>query len=108
MFVLFLMRLKSLFSLLVLVVVMSYCGPQSRKLSRITGSPVDIKLPEDAVQVISVSIASDTENKNQVKNVTYIDKEGHLITREFTDWGFLEGSIRWVRHDGSPYAQGLR
>lgn len=79
------------------------CGPQSRKISRLTGKPVKIKLPEDCYKVVSVSVTNDTKNNNQIKNVTYIDKKGNLMTREFTDWGILEGSIRWVRHDGSKY-----
>lgn len=79
------------------------CGPQSRKISRFTGKPVKIKLPKDCYKVISVSVTNDTKNNNQIKNVTYIDTKGNLLTREFTDWGILEGSIKWVRHDGSPY-----
>lgn len=80
------------------------CGPQSRKLSRITGVPVTIELPEDCVKVVSVSVTPDKEGNNSVKNLTYINTEGHLITREFTDWGMWEGSIKWVRSDGSAYA----
>jgi hypothetical protein len=82
------------------------CGPQSRKLSRFTGKPVELKLPKDCVQVISVSIAQDSgAADNQIKNLTYINDKGDLITKEFSDWGFLEGSIKWVRHDGSSYAK---
>ena len=88
------------------VILLSSCGPQSRKLSRFTGKPVELKLPEDCVQVISISIAQDSAAAdNQIKNLTYINDNGDLITKEFSDWGFLEGSIKWVRHDGSPYAR---
>lgn len=94
--------------LLLLIICFSFasCGPQSRKLSRFTGKPVNLKLPKDCVQVVSISIATDSgANNNQIKNLTYINTEGHLITKEFTDWGLLEGSIRWLRHDGTPYAR---
>lgn len=91
---------------LLLVLSSLACGPQSRKLSRFTGKPVELKLPKDCVQVISVSIAQDSgATDNQVKNLTYINDKGDLITKEFSDWGFLEGSIKWVRHDGSSYAR---
>lgn len=82
---------------------LSSCGPQSRKLSRLTGVPVTLKLPEDCVRVISVSVAPEAKGGSSVKNLTYINTDGQLITREYTDWGILEGSVKWVRHDGSAY-----
>lgn len=99
-------RTKNTFLYLFLVLTFVACGPQSRKLSRFTGKPVELKLPKDCVQVISVSIAQDSgATDNQIKNLTYINDKGDLITKEFSDWGFLEGSIKWVRHDGSSYAR---
>ena len=81
----------------------SGCGPQSRKMSRLTGKPLTLELPEDCVEVVSVSISAENGG-NSTKNITYVNRDGDLITREYTDWGIWEGSIRWVRHDGSPYA----
>ncbi len=86
-----------------MAVLLISCGPQSRKLSRFTGLPVKLKLPKDCYKVVSVSITNDTKNNNQIKNITYIATNGKLYTKEYTDWGILEGSIEWSRNDGTPY-----
>ena len=101
------MKTISIFPVALLAVFLTlHCGPQSRKLSRLTGRPITLKLPEDCVRVINVSVAPEAKGGNSVKNITYVNREGHLVTKEYTDWGLLEGSIQWLRHDGSPYASG--
>jgi hypothetical protein len=70
---------------------------QGRDISRVTGRPVQIALPEcvtSAEQVISVSFHTDTPGET-IKDVTYTC-DGRLYSREFNDFGILQGSIEWT------------
>ncbi|MFL5800537.1 MAG: hypothetical protein ACJ8CR_02210 [Roseiflexaceae bacterium] len=70
---------------------------QGRDISRITGRPVQIALPEcvtSADQVISVSFHSVSAGET-TKDVTYVC-DGRVYSREYNDFGILQGSIEWT------------
>jgi hypothetical protein len=70
---------------------------QGRDISRITGRPVQIALPEcvtSADQVISVSFHSDRSGET-IKDVTYTC-DGRLFSHEYNDFGILQGSVEWT------------
>ncbi|HEX5689636.1 MAG TPA: hypothetical protein VFX76_06530 [Roseiflexaceae bacterium] len=70
---------------------------QGRDISRVTGRPVQIALPDcvrSAEQVISVSFHSDRAGET-IKDLTYVC-DGQLFSREFNDFGILQGSIEWT------------
>jgi hypothetical protein len=70
---------------------------QGRDISRITGRPVQIALPEcvtSAEQVISVSFHSEPSGET-IKDVTYVC-DGRLYSHEYNDFGILQGSVEWI------------
>lgn len=70
---------------------------QGRDISRFTGKPVQIRLPEcvtKADQVLSVSF-HELPSGETVKDVTYTC-EGKVFSHEYNDFGILQGSIEWV------------
>jgi hypothetical protein len=70
---------------------------QGRKISRLTGLPVQIKLPDDLTsyeRIISVSFHKTAEGET-IKDVTYFGADGKVHTQEYNDWGIFQGSITW-------------
>jgi hypothetical protein len=70
---------------------------QGRDISRFTGRPVPIALPECVTsidQVISVSFHTDRSGET-IKDVTYVC-DGRLYSHEYNDFGLLQGSIEWT------------
>ena len=73
-----------LFSLI--VIVFSSC--QSRAVSRLTGSALELKLPDDFDRPISFS----SGRKNE-KDLFYWSKDGQMRVKTYTDWGIMESEI---------------
>ncbi len=70
---------------------------QSRGISRITGIPLKIALPDcvhSADQVKSVSFHKDT-NGESIKDVTYVCNN-QIFSHEYNDTGVFQGSIEWT------------
>jgi hypothetical protein len=70
---------------------------QGRDISRFTGVPVPIALPDcvtSVEQVLSVSFHSKASGET-VKDVTYVC-DGRLYSHEYNDFGILQGSIEWT------------
>jgi hypothetical protein len=70
---------------------------QGRDISRITGRPVQITLPEcvtSADQVVSVSFHTEASGET-IKDVTYVC-DGHVYSHEYNDFGILQGSVEWT------------
>ncbi len=70
---------------------------QGRKISRITGQAVHIKLPQDLGsydKIISISFHG-TDQGETIKDVTYIGTDGLVHSQEYNDWGILQGTIIW-------------
>jgi hypothetical protein len=69
---------------------------QGRDISRFTGVPVKLTLPDCVTsndQVVSVSFHS-LPSGETIKDVTYIC-DGRLFSHEYNDFGILQGSIEW-------------
>lgn len=70
---------------------------QGRDISRWTGRAVRVELPNDLTsynKIISVSFHKNSSGET-LKDVTYIGADGLLHSREYKDWGLLEGEIIW-------------
>lgn len=70
---------------------------QGRDISRFTGVPVRIALPDcvtSAEQVVSVSFHSQNSSET-IKDVTYVC-DGRVYSHEYNDFGILQGSIEWT------------
>ena len=85
----------------VLVTVMLLGGVsacyQGRDISRLTGRAVRVPLPDDLTsynKIISVSFHKNSDGET-IKDVTYIGTDGLLHSKEYKDWGMLEGEIIW-------------
>ena len=60
------------------------CAPQSGGISRWTGKPVELPAPADCVRVIGFTKTGNT------KIISYLNKDGEILMREYSDWGALE------------------
>jgi hypothetical protein len=70
---------------------------QGRDISRITGVPVKIEMPDcvrSVDQVVSVSF-HDTPQGETIKDLTYIC-DGKLFSHEYNDFGIMPGRIEWA------------
>ncbi len=63
-------------------------GCQSRAVSRITGSALELSLPNDFDRPISFSSGRKGE-----KDLFYWSKDGQMRVKTYTDWGLLESEI---------------
>ena len=64
-----------------------------QKFSRLFGTKVGIDIPKDCVKIINISFVRDGSETS--KYLTYINSKGELISKEYTDYGLLEGAIKW-------------
>jgi hypothetical protein len=70
---------------------------QGRELSRYTGVPVKVDLPECIAsrdQIISISFHKETSGET-IKDVTY-ECDGRIFSQEYNDFGILQGSVEWT------------
>lgn len=70
---------------------------QGRDISRWTGRAQVVELPDDLrsyEDIVSVSFHKNS-NGETLKDITYIGDDDKLHSREYKDWGLLEGEIRW-------------
>ena len=73
-------------SVIVIIALGSSC--QSRKVSRMTGSALELQLPSDFDKPISFASGRDGE-----KDLCYWTKDGQIKVKTYTDWGVLESEI---------------
>ncbi|MBN1580524.1 MAG: hypothetical protein JXA89_07455 [Anaerolineae bacterium] len=70
---------------------------QGRDVSRITGKPTLIKLPDDLASyedILTISFHKNDKGET-IKDLTYIATDGKLHSREYNDWGIFQGEIIW-------------
>jgi len=84
------MKKNIVLSFLILVLIVS-SGCQSRVVSRLTGSALELKLPEDFERPISFS----TGRKNE-KDLFYWSISGEMKVKTYTDWGIMESEIIFI------------
>ena len=73
-----------------MVLVFSAC--QSRAVSRLTGSELQLQLPEDFDRPISFASGRKGE-----KDFFYWTIDGQMKIKTYTDWGMLESEIVFVQ-----------
>lgn len=61
---------------------------QSRSLSRVFGTPVNLELPEDCARVLAVDVTYDSSNE-RTKNLTYLSSSGAILAKEYRE-GFVD------------------
>ena len=90
--------IEVLVSLAIIVLVVLFllggfgmCRSQSRFKSRYLGKTLRLELPKDFAEMVNVSV------RKGDKNVTYVDKDGNYRTKEYTDSGWFEGAMIWIK-----------
>ena len=79
---------------LIITAPLIFSSCQSRALSRITGSALELKLPEDFDKPISFSTGRKSE-----KDLFYWSKDGNLRVKTYTDWGIMESEIVFLKNN---------
>ena len=78
--------------MMIVVLFLSYgCKFQTRAISRLTGSALQLELPEDFDKPISFSSGRKGE-----KDLFYYNKHGELRVKTYTDFGVLESEIVFI------------
>lgn len=70
---------------------------QGRDIARWTGRPVNVDLPSDLAsydKIVNISFHKNSDGET-LKDITYMGMDGKLHSREYKDWGLLEGEIIW-------------
>ena len=83
---------KILFITILLSMGMIFFACQSRVVSRLTGSALQLQLPEDFDRPISFASGRKGE-----KDFFYWTTDGQMKVKTYTDWGMLESEIIFVQ-----------
>ena len=83
---------KVIFSTTLLIVVMIFSACQSRAISRLTGTALQLQLPEDFDRPISFASGRKGE-----KDFFYWTTNGQMKVKTYTDWGMLESEIVFIQ-----------
>ena len=83
---------KIMFLTVLLIMVMIFFACQSRVVSRLTGSALQLQLPEDFDRPISFASGRKGE-----KDFFYWSTSGQMKVKTYTDWGMLESEIVFVQ-----------
>ena len=83
---------KVIFSTTLFIIVMIFSACQSRAISRLTGTALQLQLPEDFDRPISFASGRKGE-----KDFFYWTTEGQMKIKTYTDWGVLESEIIFVQ-----------
>ena len=82
---------KNMFLGVLILVLLIFSSCQSRAVSRLTGSALELKVPEDFDRPISFS----SGRKNE-KDLFYWSKDGNMRVKTYTDWGIMESEIVFI------------
>jgi hypothetical protein len=82
------------------IVFKVYLPAQSQKASRFGLGAAKLPIPKDCVKIVSINFVSRLNGKTS-KYLTYINTKGELISKEYTDYGILEGKIKWGNFNSS-------
>ena len=83
---------KVIFSTTLLIIVMIFSACQSRAISRLTGTALQLQLPEDFDRPISFASGRKGE-----KDFFYWTTNGQMKIKTYTDWGMLESEIVFIQ-----------
>ena len=79
---------KIIFLGLFILIPIFFSSCQSRAVSRLTGSALELELPEDFDRPISFASGRKGE-----KDLFYWSKDGQMRVKTYTDWGLMESEI---------------
>ena len=83
---------KIIFFTILLIMVLVFSACLSRAVSRLTGSALQLQLPEDFDRPISFASGRKGE-----KDFFYWTIDGQMKIKTYTDWGMLESEIVFVQ-----------
>ena len=83
---------KNIYILIILISILLFSSCQSRAISRITGSALELELPEDFDRPISFASGRKGE-----KDLFYWSTDGQMVVKTYTDWGLLESHIVFIK-----------
>ena len=83
---------KIIFFTILLIMFLVFSACQSRAVSRLTGSALQLQLPEDFDRPISFASGRKGE-----KDFFYWTTNGQMKVKTYTDWGVLESDIVFVQ-----------
>ena len=83
---------KIIFFTILLIMVLVFSACQSRAVSRLTGSALQLQLPEDFDRPISFASGRKGE-----KDFFYWTTNGQMKVKTYTDWGMLESEIIFIQ-----------
>ena len=83
---------KVIFSITLLIIVIIFSACQSRAISRLTGTALQLQLPEDFDRPISFASGRKGE-----KDFFYWTTNGQMKVKTYTDWGMLESEIVFIQ-----------
>ena len=83
---------KNIHILIILISILLFSSCQSRAISRITGSALELELPEDFDRPISFASGRKGE-----KDLFYWSTDGQMVVKTYTDWGLLESHIVFIK-----------
>jgi len=85
------MRYTNFILFLVILLFCFGCKFQTRAISRITGSALELELPDDFDKPISFASGRKSE-----KDLFYYSTDGELKVKTYTNYGILESEIIFV------------
>ena len=83
---------KNIYILIILISIFLFSSCQSRAISRITGSALELELPKDFDRPISFASGRKGE-----KDLFYWSTDGRIVVKTYTDWGLLESHIVFTK-----------
>ena len=83
---------KNIYILTILISIFLFSSCQSRAISRITGSALELELPKDFDRPISFASGRKGE-----KDLFYWSIDGRMVVKTYTDWGLLESHIVFTK-----------
>ena len=83
---------KTIFFTTLLIMIMIFSACQSRAISRLTGTALQLQLPEDFDRPISFASGRKGE-----KDFFYWTTNGQMKVKTYTDWGMLESEIVFIQ-----------
>ena len=83
--------MKKIIILLILAAFFSGCKMQTRAFARLTGSALELKLPQDFSKPISFASGRKGE-----KDLFYWTVKNEMKVKTYTDYGILESEIVFV------------
>ena len=83
---------KNVYVLIILISIFLLSSCQSRTISRITGSALELQLPKDFDKPISFASGRKGE-----KDLFYWTTDGRMMVKTYTDWGLLESHIVFIK-----------